>query len=85
MGTTIAPTFRRIMRGLYGTGIYTRPIGSIGYGATHTVEIVIDRMGDSWWVREMTTDGELTDYCGEGFHTLTDAKAYVARRARRWS
>lgn len=85
MGTTIAPTFRRIMRGLYGTGIHARPMGSVSYDQPDTVEIVIDHMGDSWWIREMTTDGDMSDWCGEGFHTLADAKAYLTRRAAWWS
>jgi hypothetical protein len=85
MSTTTAPTFRRIMRGLYGTGIHTRPIGSIGYDQPESVEIVIDHMNNAWWIREMTADGDLTDTCGEAFYTLADAKDYVTRRAGWWT
>jgi hypothetical protein len=74
--------FRKIYIGLYGTGIHRKPIGSIGLDRPDSIEVVIDHMGDGWWIREMTPLGDLTDNCGEAFYTLREAKAYVMRFER---
>ena len=76
---TSALKFRKIQPGLYGTGIHREPIGSAGHNTPDTVEIVIDYMSDVWWVREITSEADLTDYLGASFATLRDAKAYLMR------
>jgi hypothetical protein len=77
MDTDTTPRYRKIQPGLYGTNIHREPCGSIGYERPATIEVVIDRMGNGWWIREMTPDLDLTDNCGEAFYTLRDAKEYI--------
>ena len=71
-----AIVFRKIAAGLYGTGVHT-----VTYSG-QDVEVVLDRIGKCWYVREafISADGfDLTDYLGECFPTLRDAKASVVR------
>ena len=77
---TTSPKFRKIMCGLYGTGIHRRPYGSIGFYEIETIEVVIDRIDRTWYVREMTPEGDCTDSLGEAYYTLADAKAAIMRR-----
>lgn len=70
---------RKIGSGLYGTGVTRTAIGSVSWNATtDQVEVVIDKMGGHWYEREMQDDGDLTDYCGNCYGTLTAAKRAIA-------
>lgn len=72
--------FRKIAPGLYGTGIVRAPYGD-GWDDVVMVEVAIAKCDGWWWTREVfeSEQGfEFTDYAGEGYRTLTEAKA--ARR-----
>jgi hypothetical protein len=79
MTNTTAPKFRRIANGLYGTGIHRAACGMNFHYEVDIIEVVIDRMYDTWYVRELTPYGHMTDALGEAFWTLRDAKEYIAR------
>jgi hypothetical protein len=73
---TNTTNYRKIAPGLYGTGITRIAFGSVTWNAeTDEVEVVIDQMDGYWYEREMQDDGDFTDYCGEGYRTLAEAKA----------
>lgn len=81
-------TFRRIMPGLYGTGIYKSDdfFSECSWVCDENkAEVVIDHYTDvtdggtprGWNIRYRCECGELTGAHGSHFETLRDAKAYI--------
>lgn len=84
-----APTFHKIMRGLYGTGIWRSTIGHYEFlgrecGCTD-VEVCIDGHTDrdGWYVRYVCKHDHFTDTLGEWFPTLRDAKSWMSANPER--
>ncbi len=66
--------FRKITRGLYGTGVHRTADNGC------EVEIVIDKADGYWWIREAIIDEygfDLTDRVGDCYRTLAEAKQAV--------
>ncbi len=83
--THTAPKFRKINAGLYGTGITCRLTGRWEYLCTdccEEVELVIDRwsMSGGWQLRHRCEHDHFTDWAGEIYATLRDAKADITDR-----
>ena len=89
MNTTAAhtPKIRKIMTGLYGTGIYREryPRETIDHCCDcETVELVLDMYttpNDGCWERYICGCGNLTETLGEWYRTLRDAKAHILNTA----
>lgn len=76
--TPVTP-WRRIDRGLYGSGTLRTPLGDLPFGCDGEVELVVDRytVRDGWIVRERHPSGEFSDWAGSFFYRLADAKEHV--------
>ena len=83
--TATAPKFRKIDAGLYGTGITYDLAGRWEYlpaDCCEDVELVIDRwsMSGGWQLRHRCEHDHFTDWAGEWYRTLRDAKADITDR-----
>lgn len=83
--THTAPKFRKIDAGLYGTGITCDLAGRREYlwsDCCDQVELVIDRwsISDGWQLRHRCEHGYFTDWAGEIYATLRDAKDDITDR-----
>lgn len=89
MNTAPAPKFRKIMTGLYGTGVCRNRYHNEGIDHLcdcQTVEVVLDMYttpNDGCWERYMCCCGNFTDTLGEWFPTLRDAKAFMLANPER--